>query len=119
MITDQEAVKYGGAFYHKDCFVCGSCKKHLTGSFQRKEDGTKLCQDCIPKKICEPAKEYPVPPPMPDGSGFDPRVHNTPQVGLKNSSMQSVALPYVSAPHMVCMRKGKQVARPRHCELHS
>mmetsp|Transcript_84709 Transcript_84709/g.132349 ORF Transcript_84709/g.132349 Transcript_84709/m.132349 type:complete len:240 (-) Transcript_84709:82-801(-) len=24
----------------------------------------------------QPAKEYPVPPPMPDGSGFDPRVHN-------------------------------------------
>jgi hypothetical protein len=43
----------------------------------------------------QPAKEYPVPPPMPDGRGFDPRVHDLP-LKAQAKNVQKASMPDAS-----------------------
>lgn len=54
---EKQMIKVGDLVFHKECFVCNTCRSPLTGQFSKQEDGTRLCMTCIPKKFCEACKK--------------------------------------------------------------
>jgi len=41
-----------GCTFHFECFTCDKCDRRINGGFQ-KQDGKRLCLDCVPKVLCE------------------------------------------------------------------
>ncbi len=45
--------KVQGSIYCRDCYVCGSCKKKLTGTFLPAGEHSFLCQSCHTCTTCK------------------------------------------------------------------
>ncbi|XP_067951017.1 four and a half LIM domains protein 2-like isoform X2 [Watersipora subatra] len=55
-IITNSALKFEGALFHKECFVCKSCETMLAGSKFTTQDGKPYCQSCyvdLFSKKCE------------------------------------------------------------------
>ncbi|KAK2722982.1 four and a half LIM domains protein 5-like isoform X2 [Artemia franciscana] len=48
-----EVLKYDGGAYHKDCFVCHTCRLTLAGKKFMKHDGNLVCTDCYSKSYAK------------------------------------------------------------------